>query len=83
MHVIKNEFEAYGWRRMQATLRQEGRVVNHKKFKRLIREHGLNPVRRRRFVVDEGLEFGLLRHPEFPSESDVVIRKNCSTKTTT
>lgn len=51
MHAIKDDFEAYGWRRMQAALRQSGWVVNHKKVKRLMREHGLNPVRRRRFVA--------------------------------
>jgi len=51
MHAIKEEFEAYGWRRMQAALRHEGWVVNHKKVKRLMREHGLQPVRRRRFVA--------------------------------
>jgi len=51
MHAIKDEFEAYGWRRMQAALRHEGRVVNHKKVKRLMREHGLQPPRRRRFVA--------------------------------
>jgi putative transposase len=51
MHAIKDEFEAYGWRRMQAALRQVGRVVNHKKIKRLMREHGLNPLQRRRFVA--------------------------------
>ena len=48
MHAIKGEFEAYGWRRMQAALGQQGWVVNHKKLKRLMREHGLN-VRRRRY----------------------------------
>ncbi len=51
MHAIKDEFEAYGWRRMQAALRQQGWVVNHKKIKRLMREHGLNPTLRRRFVA--------------------------------
>jgi putative transposase len=51
MHAIKDEFEAYGWRRMQAALRQVGWVVNHKKIKRLMRAHGLNPENRRRFVV--------------------------------
>jgi putative transposase len=51
MHAIKDEFEAYGWRRMQAALRQVGWVVNHKKVKRLMREHGLHPVLRRRFVA--------------------------------
>ena len=42
MHAIKDEFEAYGWRRMQAALGQQGWVANHKKLKRLMREHGLN-----------------------------------------
>lgn len=51
MHAIKDDFEAYGWRRVQAALRQAGWVVNHKKVKRLMREHGLNPVQRRRFVA--------------------------------
>ena len=44
MHAIKDEFEAYGWRRMQAALRHRGRVVNHKKIKRLMREHALQPA---------------------------------------
>ena len=51
MHGIKDEFEAYGWRRLQAALRHRGWVVNHKKVKRLMREHALHPPRRRRFTV--------------------------------
>jgi putative transposase len=51
MHAIKDDFEAYGWRRLQAALRQQGWVVNHKKLKRLMREHGLNARRRRRYVA--------------------------------
>jgi putative transposase len=51
MHAIKDEFEAYGWRRMQAALRLQGWVVNHKKVKRLMREHGLQPPLRHRFVA--------------------------------
>ena len=51
MHAIKDEFEAYGWRRMQAALRHRGWVVNHKKIKRLMREHDMHPPRRRRFVA--------------------------------
>lgn len=51
MHAVKDDFEAYGWRRMQAALRQQGWVVNHKKVKRLMREHGLQPPRRRRYVA--------------------------------
>jgi putative transposase len=49
--AIKDKLEAYGWRRMQAALRQQGRVVNHKKIKRLMRQHDLHPPRRRRFVT--------------------------------
>lgn len=48
--AICNEFEAYGWRRVQAALRQQGVIVNHKKIKRLMREHDLQPRRHRRFV---------------------------------
>ena len=51
MHAIKDEFEAYGWRRMQAALRHRGWIVNHKKVKRLMREHALHPPHRRRFVA--------------------------------
>lgn len=51
MHAIQDEFEAYGWRRLQAALRQQGWVVNHKKIKRLMQEHGLHPPLRRRFVA--------------------------------
>ncbi len=56
MHAIEDPFEAYGWpfswaltrsalleRDMQAALGQLGWVVNHKKIKRLMREHGLQP----------------------------------------
>lgn len=45
--VICDEFEAYGWRRVQAVLRQQGITVNHKKIKRLMCEHGLQPRTRR------------------------------------
>lgn len=48
--AICDEFEAYGWRRVQAALRLRGIVVNHKKIKRLMREHDLQPRMRRRFA---------------------------------
>ena len=51
MTAISDAFEAYGWRRVQAALRQQGLVVNHKKVRRLMREHGLQPRRRRRYVT--------------------------------
>lgn len=49
--AICDEFEAYGYRRVGAALRQQGLVVNSKKIRRLMREHELQPKRRRRFVA--------------------------------
>ena len=51
MSAIRDEFERYGWRRVQAALRQQGVVVNHKKVKRLMCEHDLQPRMRRRYVA--------------------------------
>ena len=53
-----------GSRRVGATLRQEGLVVNSKKVRRLMREHDLPPRRRRRFVAttDSGHDL-----PVFPN----------------
>jgi putative transposase len=51
MFAICDEFEAYGYRRVGAALRQQGVVVNHKKIRRLMREHDLQPKVRRRFVA--------------------------------
>ncbi len=50
MKAICDEFEAYGYRRVDAELRHRGYVVNSKKVRRLMREHDLNPRRKRRFV---------------------------------
>ena len=49
--AICDEFEAYGYRRVGAELRHRGMVVNSKKIRRLMREHDLQPKRRRRFVA--------------------------------
>lgn len=49
--AICDEFECYGYRRVGAALRQQGVVVNSKKLRRLMREHDLQPKRRRRYVV--------------------------------
>lgn len=48
---ICDEFEHYGWRRVRAALCQQGLVVNHKKIRRLMREHALQPRMRRRFTT--------------------------------
>ena len=49
--AITDEFELYGYRRVSAELRARGLVANAKKVRRLMRENGLNPRRRRRFVA--------------------------------
>ena len=49
--TICDEFEWYGYRRVGAALRHQGIVVNNKRLRRLMREHGLQPKRRRRYVV--------------------------------
>jgi putative transposase len=51
MAAVCDEFECYGWRRVQAALRQQGLIVNHKKIKRLMREHDLQPRTHRRYVA--------------------------------
>ena len=56
--AICDEFECYGYRRVGAALRHEGVVVNGKKLRRLMREHGLQPKRRRRFVVTTDSDHG-------------------------
>ena len=66
MHAIKDEFEAYGWRRMQAELRHRGWTVNHKKVKRLMREHALQPPRKRRLVATTDSDHD---EPIFPDRS--------------
>jgi putative transposase len=51
MKSICDEFETYGYRRVDAELRHRGLVVNGKKVRRLMREHALNPQPRRRFIA--------------------------------
>jgi transposase-like protein len=46
--AICDELESYGWCRVRAELRHRGMVVNHKKIRRPMREHGLQPKMRRR-----------------------------------
>jgi putative transposase len=51
MITICDEFETYGYRRISAELRHRGILVNSKKIRRLMREHGLQHKRRKRFVA--------------------------------
>ena len=51
---VCEEFEFYGWRRVQAALRQQGLIVNHKRIKRrLTRKHGLRPKIRRHVATTD------------------------------
>lgn len=69
--AVCDEFEAYGWRRVQAALRQQGINANHKKIKRLMREHGLQPRMRRRRVATTDSDHD---EPIFPNRTrDLVV----------
>ena len=48
IEAICEEFEAYGYRRVGAALRHQGIIVNSKKVRRLMREHDLQPRRRKK-----------------------------------
>jgi putative transposase len=51
MHAIQGEFPAYGYRRITAQLRAEGRRVNRKRIARLMRLHGMQVRPKRRSVA--------------------------------
>lgn len=48
---IVSTFKGYGYRRVTAELRHRGTVVNSKKVRRIMRQNGLNPKRKRRYIV--------------------------------
>ena len=64
MKTICDQFEAYGYRRVDAELRHRGIVVNAKKIRRLMREHALNPKQRRRFIATTDSDHN---YPIFPN----------------
>jgi len=70
MGAICDEFEHYGWRRVQAALRHQGMLVNHKKVRRLMREHDLQPRLRRRYVATTDSEHD---EPIFPNQVNGMI----------
>jgi putative transposase len=68
---VCEEFESYGWRRVQAALRQQGLIVNHKKVKRLMQKHGLQPKTRRRHAATTDSDHD---QPIFPNlAKDMII----------
>ena len=58
------------WRRVRAALRQQGIVVNHKKIRRLMREHDLQPRLRRRHVATTDSDHD---DPIFPNRAKEMI----------
>lgn len=68
--AIADEFEAYGWRRVRAALQHQGVIANHKRIKRLMREHDLQPRRCRRYVATTDSAHDL---PIFPDLAKSVV----------
>jgi putative transposase len=66
--TICDEFECYGYRWVGAALRHQGVVVNGKKLRRLMREHGLQPKRRRRYVVTTDSNHGGPIYPDLAKD---------------
>jgi putative transposase len=70
MSDISDNFEAYGYRRVKAALCHRGLIVNHKKIRRLMREHDLQPRRRRRYTATTDSNHDM---PIFPNLAKDII----------
>ena len=73
MMTICDEFEVYGYRWVGAELRHRDIIVNSKKVRRLMREHDLQPKRRRRFMATTDSDHD---NPIFPALARVVDGPN-------
>jgi putative transposase len=71
IRAITDVFEGYGYRRVDAELRHRGFLVNAKKVRRLMREHDLNPRRRRRLNRTTDSDHGCPIHPLVAREFEV------------
>jgi putative transposase len=67
------EWPAYGYRRVTAELHGEGRIVNHKKVMRLMKENGLTVRSRRRFVATTDSDHD---GPIFPNLAENIVPTN-------
>jgi putative transposase len=68
--AISDDFETYGYRRLGAALRQQGLVVNHKKLRRLMRDHDRQPRYRRRHVTTTDSDHD---RPIFPNVAKALV----------
>lgn len=60
---IQAEFPGYGYRRVKLHLGREGLVVNEKRIRRVMREHGLFPEIKRAWVATTDSDHGLAVYP--------------------
>ena len=67
------EWPAYGYRRVTAELQGEGRVVNHKKVMRLMKENRLTVRPRRRFIATTDSDHN---GPIFPNLAKSIVPTN-------
>jgi putative transposase len=67
------EWPAYGYRRVTAELHDEGRIVNHKRVMRLMKENGLIVRPRRRFVATTDSDHD---GPIFPNLAQDIVPSN-------
>ena len=70
MREICAEWPAYGYRRVTAELHGEGRLVNHKKVLRLMKENGLTVRPRRRFIATTDSDHD---GPIFPDLAEKIV----------
>lgn len=71
IRAITSDLEGYGYRRVDAELRHRGMVLSSKKVRRLMRENGLNPRRRRRTTRTTDSDHGGLIFPFIAKELEV------------
>lgn len=65
---IALQWPAYGYRRVQAQLRRQGRLVNRKRVLRLMRADNLLCLRRRKFILTTDSKHGLAIYPNLAKE---------------
>ncbi len=73
IEMVLEQFPAYGYRRVAAQLQKQGLKVNKKRVQRVMREHGLQRRRKRRFVRTTDSKHSLPVYPNLIQ--DVVVER--------
>lgn len=72
---ITENCRGYGYRRVTAELRHRGMLVNSKKGRRIMRQNGLNPKRKRRYVATTDSDHGSpIYPPDLPKRRQGLLR---------